>query len=219
MLGHTPLLSPPFFVPFPGESVGLTVLGVMCSSLVVTGASDGIGREFAIQLAKAGFNILLAARNQAKLDAVVDDIGAFLKKFNSFCFSFKTFVRGGWNIAKACGNGGESVQTKTFIVDFASADDARWEALLEELKPIDVGVLGASLYLTKWIKGRADIVMRYTVNNVGASHEFPTDFVDTPTEELTTIVNVNITATLRVTSLIAPSMVSRSVSSLALLNL
>ena len=42
---------------------------------VVTGASDGIGREFAIQLARAGFNVLLAARNQAKLDAVVDDIG------------------------------------------------------------------------------------------------------------------------------------------------
>ena len=44
--------------------------------LVVTGASDGIGREFAIQLARAGFNVLLAARNQAKLDAVVDDISA-----------------------------------------------------------------------------------------------------------------------------------------------
>jgi len=55
-----------------------------CSSLVVTGASDGIGREFAIQLAKAGFNVLLAARNQAKLDAVVDDIGAL--------FSSSTFV-------------------------------------------------------------------------------------------------------------------------------
>jgi len=47
-----------------------------CDDKVVTGASDGIGREFAIQLAQAGFNVLLAARNQAKLDAVVDDIGA-----------------------------------------------------------------------------------------------------------------------------------------------
>ena len=53
----------------------------MRSSLVVTGASDGIGREFAIQLAKAGFNILLAARNQAKLDAVVDDIGGVFSPF------------------------------------------------------------------------------------------------------------------------------------------
>ena len=46
------------------------------------------------------------------------------------------------HIVKACGSG-SGVQTKTFIVDFASADDAKWEALLEELKPIEVGVLGA----------------------------------------------------------------------------
>ncbi|KAI0259165.1 3-ketoacyl-CoA reductase [Gloeopeniophorella convolvens] len=127
---------------------------------VVTGASDGIGREFAVQLAKAGFNVLLAARNQAKLDAVVDEI------------------------AKA----GSGVQAKTFIIDFAAADEARWDALLEELKPIEAGVL---------------------VNNVGVSNELPADFVDTPTEELTSIVNVNIAATLRVTSLVAPAMASR----------
>lgn len=127
---------------------------------IVTGASDGIGREFAIQLARAGFNVLLAARNQAKLDAVVADI-------------VKT---------------ASSAQTKTFVIDFASADDARWEALLGELKPIEVGVL---------------------VNCVGVSHEFPTDFVDTSEEELNTIVDVNVCATLRVTSLIAPAMVSR----------
>lgn len=51
-----------------------------------------------------------------------------------------------------------------------------------------------------------------TVNNVGVSHEFPADFVDTSTEELATIINVNVTATLRITSLIAPAMVSRCAS-------
>ena len=40
-------------------------------------------------------------------------------------------------------------QTKTFVIDFASADDARWEALLGELKPIEVGVLGAFICLGK----------------------------------------------------------------------
>ena len=70
----------------------------MCSSLVVTGASDGIGREFAIQLAKAGFNVLLAARNRAKLDAVVDDIGAFLL-FTPLRFPYsKTLCVVGWSI-------------------------------------------------------------------------------------------------------------------------
>jgi hypothetical protein len=78
-------------------------------------------------------------------------------------FNFLTqYIVRGWMgyIAKACGNGSESVQTKTFIVDFASADDARWEALLEELKPIDVGVLGASLLFLQKGKGRADFVTR-----------------------------------------------------------
>ena len=111
---------------------------------VVTGASDGIGREFAIQLAKAGFNVLLAARNQAKLDAVVDDIGAPLLTASPACSSFTceySRLGLGVHIVKACGSG-SGVQTKTFIVDFASADEARWQALLEELKSIEVGVLG-----------------------------------------------------------------------------
>jgi 17beta-estradiol 17-dehydrogenase / very-long-chain 3-oxoacyl-CoA reductase len=30
---------------------------------LVTGASDGIGKEYSMQLAKSGFNIILMARN------------------------------------------------------------------------------------------------------------------------------------------------------------
>lgn len=43
---------------------------------MVTGASDGIGAEFAVQLAKQGFNVVLVARNMAKLQAVQAKIGA-----------------------------------------------------------------------------------------------------------------------------------------------
>ena len=108
------------------------------------------------------------------------------------------------------------MQTKTFVVDFATVDEERWEALLEVLKPIEVGVLGAFLSCVFFILNGGFSLTRAppscrTVNNVGVSHEFPTDFVDTSPEELATIVNVNVTATLRVTSLIAPSMVSRYV--------
>ena len=42
---------------------------------VVTGATDGIGKEFAFQLAKAGFNILLVSRTADKLKTVAADIG------------------------------------------------------------------------------------------------------------------------------------------------
>ncbi|CAK5264335.1 unnamed protein product, partial [Mycena citricolor] len=41
---------------------------------VVTGASDGIGKEFATQLAGQGFNVLLVARNAAVLNTVAEEI-------------------------------------------------------------------------------------------------------------------------------------------------
>ncbi|KAJ1955659.1 hypothetical protein IWQ62_005481 [Dispira parvispora] len=43
---------------------------------VVTGATDGIGKQFALDLARRKFNVLIIARNPAKLDAVVEEIRA-----------------------------------------------------------------------------------------------------------------------------------------------
>ena len=42
---------------------------------VVTGATDGIGKEFSYQLAKNGFNVLLVARNPQLLSETAKDIG------------------------------------------------------------------------------------------------------------------------------------------------
>jgi 17beta-estradiol 17-dehydrogenase / very-long-chain 3-oxoacyl-CoA reductase len=47
---------------------------------VVTGASDGIGKEYAFQLAKRGFNIVLVSRTQSKLEAVATEIESKYKK-------------------------------------------------------------------------------------------------------------------------------------------
>ena len=44
------------------------------SWVLVTGASDGIGKEFCNQLAKIGFNICLQGRNKEKLEKVADEI-------------------------------------------------------------------------------------------------------------------------------------------------
>ena len=44
---------------------------------VVTGATDGIGKEFALQLAKAGFNVFLVARNTSLLSSVGAEIGEY----------------------------------------------------------------------------------------------------------------------------------------------
>ena len=43
---------------------------------LVTGASQGIGRACALELAKAGATVALAARNQTKLDEAVAEIEA-----------------------------------------------------------------------------------------------------------------------------------------------
>lgn len=47
---------------------------------VVTGATDGIGKQYAIELAKRGVNICLIARSETKLIEIVNEIGKKLTK-------------------------------------------------------------------------------------------------------------------------------------------
>ncbi|KDQ13919.1 hypothetical protein BOTBODRAFT_145838 [Botryobasidium botryosum FD-172 SS1] len=79
---------------------------------VVTGATDGIGREFANQLAKAGFNILLVSRTESKLAVAAAEIEQQY-----------------------------SVSTKIFAMDFSKNDEAAYKAFAEVVREIDVGVL------------------------------------------------------------------------------
>ena len=41
---------------------------------MITGASDGLGRAYAMELAKAGFNIILVARSPEKMEKVAQEI-------------------------------------------------------------------------------------------------------------------------------------------------
>ncbi|KAL1681814.1 hypothetical protein EV122DRAFT_260351 [Schizophyllum commune] len=127
---------------------------------VVTGATDGIGKEFALQLAKAGFNIFLVSRTPATLTAVGQEIE---QKY-------------------------PGVKTAFHAIDFAKADESAYEGLAAALKERDVSVL---------------------VNNVGKSHNMPAYLVDVPKDEMFDIVNINVTATLRVTYAVLPGMVQR----------
>ncbi|KAF8995497.1 3-ketoacyl-CoA reductase [Cyathus striatus] len=126
---------------------------------IVTGSTDGIGKEFSFQLAKAGYNILLVARNNDLLSSTAAEIGS---KYG--------------------------VTTATYSIDFAKADDRAYEALTATLQGYDIGVL---------------------VNNVGKSHAMPAYFVDTPKDEITDILAININATLRVTYGVLPGMVKK----------
>ncbi|CAD6935883.1 unnamed protein product [Tilletia controversa] len=127
---------------------------------VVTGATDGIGREFALQLAKAGFNIFLASRSAEKLGKVAAEI--------------ELAVPG--------------IKTKTEAIDFSRGDNREYDALQAGLADLTIGVL---------------------VNNVGKSHNLPVTFNETDPEEIREIIEINVTATLRVTKMIVPKMVEQ----------
>ena len=60
---------------------------------VVTGASEGIGREYALQLAKKGFNVLVLARNKTALDALVKEIGMFFSTRRVYDYRMTTVNR------------------------------------------------------------------------------------------------------------------------------
>uniref|UniRef100_A0A0W0EX79 Very-long-chain 3-oxoacyl-CoA reductase n=1 Tax=Moniliophthora roreri TaxID=221103 RepID=A0A0W0EX79_MONRR len=79
---------------------------------VVTGATDGIGKEFAFQLAKSGFNVFLVARNTQLLESTASEIGT---KY--------------------------SVSTKTHSVDFAKTNEEGYNQLAAVFEGLDVGVL------------------------------------------------------------------------------
>lgn len=80
---------------------------------VVTGATDGIGREFALQLARKGFNVFLASRTPEKLGQVAAEIEQQTP----------------------------GIKTKTQSIDFSAGDDSQYAVLAAGLKGLDIGVL------------------------------------------------------------------------------
>ena len=80
---------------------------------VITGASDGIGKEFAFYLARAGYSTILISRTQSKLDAVASEIKS---KYNT--------------------------PTKTITIDFSSTNnDEDYTRLQSETSNLDIGIL------------------------------------------------------------------------------
>ncbi|KAL1895466.1 hypothetical protein Sste5346_005273 [Sporothrix stenoceras] len=82
---------------------------------VVTGASDGLGKEFATQLARKGFNLVLVSRTQSKLD----DLAAKLE-------------------TKHAATG---LKTKVVAMDYSKNDDSDYVRLADAVKGLDVGIL------------------------------------------------------------------------------
>lgn len=88
-------------------------LGRSCSGALtcVAGATDGIGRAYAEELASRGLNIVLISRNQDKLQVVAKDIA-------------DTY----------------SVETDVIVADFSSGREI-YDPIREALKDKDIGIL------------------------------------------------------------------------------
>ncbi|KAK0715277.1 hypothetical protein B0H67DRAFT_537617 [Lasiosphaeris hirsuta] len=80
---------------------------------VVTGASDGLGKEFATQLASKGFNLVLVSRTKSKLDALAVDLE---QKYSG-------------------------LQTTTLAMDFSKDNNEDYERLAKLIEGRDVGIL------------------------------------------------------------------------------
>lgn len=91
----------------------LRSFGPKGSWAVVTGASDGLGKEFSLQLARAGYNILLVSRTASKLTTMAEEI-----------------------VSKT-----PATQTKIMSMDFARNDDEDFDKLKEIIDELDVSVL------------------------------------------------------------------------------
>jgi 17beta-estradiol 17-dehydrogenase / very-long-chain 3-oxoacyl-CoA reductase len=103
-----------FYEYFIASSSTLSSIRKKCPDAwaVITGASEGIGKSYAIELAKRGFNVCLISRTKSKLDAVATEIADKYK-----------------------------VKTKTIPFDFSVADPSRYAPLAAELSSLPIGVL------------------------------------------------------------------------------
>lgn len=82
---------------------------------MVTGASDGLGKEYAIQLAQKGFNIVLISRTESKLQTLASEIQT---KY-----------------------AGSNIQTKILAMDFSANRDEDYAKLKALVDGLDVGIL------------------------------------------------------------------------------
>lgn len=78
---------------------------------LITGASDGLGKSFAQQLAGHGFNLVLVARTQSKLDRLQSELQA------------------------------QGVQVRTVAVDLSNPSDSSYAPITASVQDLDLSVL------------------------------------------------------------------------------
>uniref|UniRef100_A0A0R3S5A9 Estradiol 17-beta-dehydrogenase 12 n=1 Tax=Elaeophora elaphi TaxID=1147741 RepID=A0A0R3S5A9_9BILA len=133
---------------------------------VITGATDGIGKGYAFELARKGFSILLVSRTQSRLDDVKAQIeketfsevilsSSKMVAINEINFQYfeKRASQVERHLCRAITDDENVKCVRTIAFDFSSADIDYYEkSLLSQIRTLDIGIL---------------------VNNVGSTFEYP----------------------------------------------
>ncbi|PLW16719.1 hypothetical protein PCANC_17523 [Puccinia coronata f. sp. avenae] len=146
---------------------------------IITGPTNGIGKEFAIELAKAGFNLFLIGRNFNKLTDLRDEL---LKNVNpSIEVEFETI-----DLSE---HAGKEKDSKPVPVE-EQTQGKDWSKILEKLKQIST-------------RSNFSIL----INNAGLSHSQPMEFqMNDLDQDINSIINVNVFSVLYLTKLVLPFM-------------
>src|SRR5437762_11529331 len=123
----------------------ISQFGPKGSWALITGASDGIGKEFALQIAAKGYNLFLVSRTASKLDALSSEIKS----------------------------AHPNLKIDQVAMDFAENRDSDYESIQRKIKDLDIGVLVNNVGLSHSIpQSFADTAERdmkdiITVNDIG----------------------------------------------------
>jgi 17beta-estradiol 17-dehydrogenase / very-long-chain 3-oxoacyl-CoA reductase len=141
------------------------------SFAVVTGGSEGVGRQFCLQLAQLGFRIIVIARSVSKLEKVCEEIqhvSSSPSKKSAFYISF----------------------------DFSKANDAEYETLF---KQIDQIIGDDHQPEQEGQQENSSNRVSFLINNVGIHYEHLQYFIEHSTEDDCRLLKVNCESQIRMT--------------------
>lgn len=114
----------------------------MTKTILLTGATDGIGFEAAKRLAKAGHDLLVHGRSQDKLDRVVKELGPLGE-----------------------GQGGKVAAYRADLADFGAVRELA-AAVAKDRRHLDVLINNAGVFKTPVSQTPAGLDIRFAVNTI-----------------------------------------------------
>ncbi|KAA1091095.1 hypothetical protein PGT21_024059 [Puccinia graminis f. sp. tritici] len=149
---------------------------------IITGPTNGIGKEFAIELSKAGFNLFLIGRNPNKLTSLQDELMKVNPTIEVEIETIDLSDNNPRDRGEEKDSGSVAIQEQT--------QSKEWKKILEKLKQIS---------------SRSNISI--LINNAGLSHSEPIEFqMNDLDQDINSLLNVNVFSVLYLTKLVLPFM-------------